>query len=221
MNEGSNLKELKVVLVGESAVGKTSIISKFMKKIFQVDLQSSTVGTLSTKTFIYNGNKLLKLEIWDTAGQERYRSLTKMFYKEASVAIMVYDITRKQTYEEIKNYWADEISNNAPENIIKVLCANKSDLIDDETVDETEAREYAKSIGALFHQTSAKNSYGINELFLDIAKKATNDENVKIKEDGENDEGENEAVDEEPQDKFGSVKISKKQDMKKPKKGCC
>ena len=221
MNEGSNLKELKVVLVGESEVGKTSIISKFMKKIFQVDLQSSTVGTLSTKTFIYNGNKLLKLEIWDTAGQERYRSLTKMFYKEASVAIMVYDITRKQTYEEIKNYWADEISNNAPENIIKVLCANKSDLIDDETVDETEAREYAKSIGALFHQTSAKNSYGINELFLDIAKKATNDENVKIKEDGENDEGENEAVDEEPQDKFGSVKISKKQDMKKPKKGCC
>ena len=192
-------------------------ISQFIEKIFQVDLQSSTVGTLSTKTFIYNGNKLLKLEIWDTAGQERYRSLTKMFYKEASVAIMVYDITRKQTYEEIKNYWADEISNNAPENIIKVLCANKSDLIDDETVDETEAREYAKSIGALFHQTSAKNSYGINELFLDIAKKATNDENVKIKEDGENDEGENEAVDEKPQ----GVKISEKKDLKKPKKGHC
>ena len=146
MSEGSKLKDLKVVLVGETAVGKTSIISQFIEKIFQVDLQSSTVGTLSTKTFIYNGNKLLKLEIWDTAGQERYRSLTKMFYKEASVAIMVYDITRKQTYEEIKNYWADEISNNAPENIIKVLCANKSDLIDDETVDETEAREYAKSI---------------------------------------------------------------------------
>ena len=146
MNEGSNLKELKVVLVGESEVGKTSIISKFMKKIFQVDLQSSTVGTLSTKTFIYNGNKTLKLEMLVTAGQERYRSLTKMFYKEAHAVIMVYDITRKQTYEEIKNYWANEISNNAPENTIKVLCANKSDLIDDKTVDETEAREYAKSI---------------------------------------------------------------------------
>ena len=221
MSEGSKFKDLSVTLVGENGVGKTSIINQLIDKIFLQDPESTTAGKLSTKTFIYNGNKLLKLEIWDTAGQERYRSLTKMFYKEASVAIMVYDITRKQTYEEIKNYWADEISNNAPENIIKVLCANKSDLIDDETVDETEAREYAKSIGALFHQTSAKNSYGINELFLDIAKKATNDENVKIKEDGENDEGENEAVDEEPQDKFGSVKISKKQDMKKPKKGCC
>ena len=218
----SKLKDVKVVLVGETAVGKTSIISQFIEKIFQVDLQSSTVGTLSTKSYTYGNNKILKLEIWDTAGQERYRSLTKMFYKEASAAIMVYDITRKQTFDEIKNYWAEEINNNAPNNIIKILCANKSDLIDNETVDENESRAFAQEIGATFHQTSAKNSYGINEMFLDVAKKYTGDENIKIVEDGDADAGNNEPVDDEPKDKFGSVKLVKKQDMKKnPKKGCC
>jgi small GTP-binding protein len=222
MSDGKKIEELKVVLIGETAVGKTSIISQFMEKIFQVDLQTSTVGTLSSKSFTYGKNKILKFEIWDTAGQERYRSLAKMFYKEANVAILVYDITRKATFTEIQNYWSKEINDNAPANIMKILCANKSDLVDDETVDEKVARDYAKEIGATFHTTSAKNNDGINDLFLNIAKKYTGDENTKIKEGNDEEEDANDAVDEEPKDKFGSMKITKKQSVEDvKKKGCC
>ena len=107
----------KVVLLGETGVGKTSIISQFVDQNFQEDIQPSTGGTFSSKTFIYENNKLLKFEIWDTAGQERYRSLTTMFYKEANAAILVYDITRVNTFDEIKTYWAKQIKESAPENI--------------------------------------------------------------------------------------------------------
>ena len=221
MSESSKIQDVKVVLLGETAVGKTSIITQYMEKIFKVDLQTSTVGTLSSKSFTYGGNKILKLEIWDTAGQERYRSLTKMFYKEASVAILVYDITRLATFKEIKDYWSKEIKDNAPKDIIKILCANKSDLLDDETVDEAEARKYAEELGADFVKTSAKNSEGINELFLNIAKKFTGDENTKAKE-GNEEDGTNNDAEEEVQEKFGSMKLVKNKEAPQvQKKGCC
>ena len=90
----SDSESFKVVLVGESGVGKTSIITQFIDQTFQEDQQSTTGGTFSTKSVKCDG-KTLKFEIWDTAGQERYRSLTKMFYKDANAAVLVYDITRK------------------------------------------------------------------------------------------------------------------------------
>ena len=179
----------KVVLLGESGVGKTSIISQFVDQTYQEDLQTSTGGTFSSKTFIYGNNQLLKFEIWDTAGQERYRALTTMFYKEANAAILVYDITRVDSFEQLQEYWVKQIQESAPENIITVICGNKSDLINQEKVDEEKAREYAKEIGALFCLTSAKNAYGINDLFIQIAKKYTGEENINIKNDNDEDEG--------------------------------
>jgi small GTP-binding protein len=196
-----SVESFKVVLVGESGVGKTSIITKFIDETFQEDQQSTTGGTFSTKSVICDGGKILKFEIWDTAGQERYRALTKMFYKDANAAIMVYDITRKDSFEELKNYWSEQIKESSPEGIILVIAANKSDLFEHEAIDESIAREFAQQIGAFYIATSAKNSDGINNLFEEIAKKYTGSSTITIKKD----EGDEPAVEEEKKD---TVKIT-------------
>ena len=219
----TNSESFKIVLIGESGVGKTSIISQFVNQIFQEDVESSSSGTFNSKTLIYDNNKVLKLEIWDTAGQEKYRSLASMFYKEASAAILVYDITRKESFEQIQNYWVGQIKENGPTNIILALCGNKSDLIDEEKVDEEQARNYAKEINAMFYPTSAKNDSGITDLFLQIAKKYTNSDNVRLKTD------QDEVFDSTLSDSIGSqnrgsVKLTKEELNKKDevkKKKCC
>lgn len=179
----------KVVLIGETAVGKTSIISQFIEKSFESNILSTT-GAIYSSTKVKAGDKEAKLEIWDTAGQEKYRALTKMFYKDATAAVIVYDITKLNTFNEIKNYWVNELKQNAPANIITVIVANKSDLYENEEVDEKEAREYAKSMNALFKKTSAKNAEGIENLFLKIGsiyisqehnKSFNNNSNQKLK----------------------------------------
>ncbi len=180
-----SIESFKVVLVGESGVGKTSIITQFIDQTFQEDQQSTTGGTFSTKSVVCDGGKILKFEIWDTAGQEKYRSLTKMFYKDANAAVMVYDVTRKDSFEELKNYWASQIKESSPQNIILAMAGNKSDLIEQEVVDEEEARNFAKEIDAIFVSTSAKNSEGINSLFEEIAKKYTGSSKITIKEEGD------------------------------------
>ena len=212
------METFKIVLLGESGVGKTSIISQFIEQTFQEDLQSSSGGTFSSKSFEYENGKILKFEIWDTAGQERYRSLTKMFYKDANAAVLVYDITRKITFEELQSYWIEQIKESAPSNIILSVVANKNDLITDEEVDEGKAREYANEIGAFFCTTSAKNSNGINDLFLQIAKKHTGFDDIKIKNDDE-DLSQNEGH----KRKNGTMKITRERtfDKEGKKKKCC
>ena len=183
MSEGS--ESFKVVLVGESGVGKTSIITQFIDQTFQEDQQSTTGGTFSTKSVICDNGKTLKFEIWDTAGQERYRSLTKMFYKDANAAVLVYDITRKDSFEELQNYWAEQIKESSPSNIILAVAANKSDLFNKEAVDEDQARKFAESLGAIYASTTATTVESINDLFIQIAKKYTGSNEIKIKEEDE------------------------------------
>ena len=104
----------KVVLIGESGVGKTSIISRYINNSFQSHRLPTTGANYLTKTIIMEEeeNKSIKFEIWDTAGQEKFRSLAKVFYKNAAVVILVYDITRKTSFEELKNFWVKEIKDN-------------------------------------------------------------------------------------------------------------
>ena len=185
-----SVESFKVVLVGESGVGKTSIITQFIDQTFQEDQQSTTGGTFSTKSVICDNGKTLKFEIWDTAGQERYRSLTKMFYKDANAAVLVYDITRKDSFEELQNYWSQQIKESSPPNIILAIAANKSDLINQEAVEEEKAREFANELGAIFVSTTATTVESINELFIEIAKKYTNATDIKIKGD---DDGQDQA----------------------------
>jgi Ras-related protein Rab-11A len=110
----------KVVLIGESGVGKTSIISRYMTDKFSATLGSTPGANFTTKTiFLKDENQSIKFEIWDTAGQEKFRSLAKVFYKNAAICILVYDITKKQTFEELQKFWIEEIKANASKNISK------------------------------------------------------------------------------------------------------
>ena len=178
-NENSNDDEsqdndidesIKVVLIGESGVGKTSIISQFTKGVFNNDLMSTNGATFCTKKKEFKEfKKSISFEIWDTAGQEKYRSLAKMFFKDAAVALIVYDITSKKTFDEIKNYWMNLVKENGPKQIIMYIVGNKSDL--NEQITEEEARKYAESLGIPLWFTSAKDSTGIEELFEEIGKK--------------------------------------------------
>jgi small GTP-binding protein len=172
----SDKESFKVILLGESGVGKTSIITQFINQTFQADEQSS-ISYYSTKSVVCDGGKVLKFEIWDTAGQEKYHALTKIFYKDAKVVVLVYDITRKDSFEKLQTYWAKEIKHNSPPNTILAVAANKSDLYHQKAVDEDKAREFADSLGAIYASTTATKIGPINDLFMQIAKKYTGAEN--------------------------------------------
>ena len=118
-----NAKTCKVVLLGESGVGKTCIIARFINNTFEDNIMSTTGASYAGKTMSFDelNGQSIKFEIWDTAGQEKYRALTKIFYKDAGVAILVYDITRKDSFDEIKNYWYNQIKDFAPKNISKII----------------------------------------------------------------------------------------------------
>ena len=158
----------------------------------------------------------MKLDIWDTAGQERYRSVTKMFYKDADVALLVYDITSKKSFEELKNYWVNQVLETSMKKTLLCIIANKSDLINLEQVDEGEARNYAETINALFFVVSAKDSTSINEMFKEIAKKYSGANSVNIE-----DAADDENMFQIKKIRRGSVKVTKAQALKKEKKVCC
>jgi small GTP-binding protein len=126
---------------------------------------TSTGSSFVAKKIELDDKKKIKLQIWDTAGQERYRSLAKIFYQSAAVAVLVYDVTLKKSFEQLKEYWVKEIKDNAPDNIIMVIAANKSDDYLNQDVDTADGKELAKSLDALFICTSAKLGNGIEELF--------------------------------------------------------
>ena len=169
---------IKVVLLGESAVGKSSLINRFVEDKFQSNYTTTLTGAFFSKEVFYEKyQKKIKYEIWDTAGQEKYRALNKMFYQDTKVIILVIDITRKDTFQAILNYWYKELKENAPQNIIIALAANKNDLYEYEEVTNNELEEYAKSINAIYKQTSALKDTGIKELFNIIGEKILSSEN--------------------------------------------
>ena len=113
-----DIQSCKVVLIGESGVGKTSIINRYISDTFSPVLTATPGASFTNKKiFMKDYNQSIKFEIWDTAGQEKYRALAKVFYKNAAVCILVYDITRKNSFEELKKYWVNEIKTNASPNL--------------------------------------------------------------------------------------------------------
>ena len=171
----SNAEPVKVVLIGESGVGKTSIIAQFTAGKFDPDCVTSLSAQFISKTVEFaNLQKAIKFDIWDTAGQEKYRAIAKIFYKDAKVICLVYDITDAKSFNEIKNYWHNMIKNNADSEAIIALVANKSDLYDNAQIKNEEGEEYARSIGAIFQSTSAKSDSGITNLFDNIGQKYFN-----------------------------------------------
>ena len=210
-NNGPKVPGCKVVLVGESAVGKTCIISRFISGAFDSNVSSTNGASYASKNVQYDKlGKNLLLDVWDTAGQEKYRALTKFFYKDAKVAILVYDITRYDTFKSIKEFWYEQVKENGPKNIVIGIAGNKCDLYEKEEVNENEAREFAASIGAIFALTSAQNNSGINELFRDVGNKYL-DPNFQQQLQSENEE-------KNPDGKNTNIVLDKKEENKPEKK---
>ena len=168
----SDTEVLKVVLIGESGTGKTSIIQKFSYNLFDQNCASSISSQYISKIInLEDINQSLKFDIWDTAGQEKYRSMAKLFYKDAKIIIFVYDITSLSSFNELKNYWITQVKENCGPNILFCVVANKNDLYSDQQVPKEEGIKLADEIGAIFQTTSAKSGNGINNLFNNIARK--------------------------------------------------
>jgi small GTP-binding protein len=161
---------IKVVLVGESGIGKTCIIERFVNDHYDDKTESTMNAAYKNKTIEIGGQKL-SLDIWDTAGQEMYRAVNQNFYLNATIGIMVYDITREETFEELKNYWHEQLKNSGDEDMVFGIAGNKCDLLSKEKVNEKTARAYAKEIGAVFFLTSCKENIGISNLFEECGKK--------------------------------------------------
>ena len=167
----SEPESIKVVLLGESGVGKTSIISQFVTHKFDPHHETSLSAQFTSKTLDFADlGQSIKFDIWDTVGQEKYRSLAKIFYKDAKVIIFVYDITTNLSFEGLKNYWYDETKANWDGNPILAVVANKIDLYTEQKVSNNDGKEFAEQIGAIFQTTSALSDSGISTLFENIGK---------------------------------------------------
>ena len=166
---------VKVVLLGESGVGKTSIISQFTANKFNPRCPTSVSAQFISKIIKFpQYNKSIKFDIWDTVGQEKYRSLAKIFYKDALIIIFVYDITTEFSFTAIKDFWFKETNENADNEPILALVANKVDLYKDEKITNDMGKAYADEINAIFQNTSALSNSGIDKLFENLGNKFLN-----------------------------------------------
>ena len=164
----NDMIKCKVTLIGESSVGKTSIIKQYISNTFNQEIQSTIGGEREYKTIEIDGKKI-RLAFWDTAGQEKFRSLSRIFINKSNIVIFVYDITQKDSFEKIKEIWYPttiEILGN--DNVVYGIAANKCDLYENEEVKYEEGEAYAKSINAIIKETTAINHKQIEELIIEL-----------------------------------------------------
>ena len=221
-------ESVKVVILGESGVGKTSIISQFTTNKFNPRCATSVSAQFISKTIEFpNYGKSIKFDIWDTVGQEKYRSLAKIFYKDAKVIIFVYDIVTDYSFSALKDFWYKETINNADNDPIFAIVANKIDLYQDQKVSNNDGKAFADEINAIFQTTSALSNAGINTLFENIGKKIimpNYDYKANDKQAQENFKRKNEEKKDRNKNKVNKgVKLAKDEEGNngKQKKGCC
>ena len=161
----------KILLLGDSTVGKTCFLLRYCDKRFQ-EAHLSTIGLdYRLKSMTLKNGKNIKLQIWDTAGQDRFRAITKNYYKGANGIILIYDVTNLQSYENVKN-WISQIKEEANPNVLIYLAGNKIDVGEEERVVKTEeGQKIADELNLPFYETSAKNGVNVNEIFEDILEK--------------------------------------------------
>eukprot|EP00128_Syssomonas_multiformis_P006578 Colp12_sorted_trinity150504_noHs@29727 len=169
MAETGSTLQLKVVLLGEGRVGKTSCVLRYCENTFKEGQASTLQASFLNKT-LNVANKRVKLSIWDTAGQERFHALGPIYYRESNGAILVYDITDADSFRKVKD-WVKELRKMLGNDICLAIAGNKIDLERDRHVSLQEAEEYAATVGAKHFSTSAKLNKGIDELVLDLTKR--------------------------------------------------
>jgi len=157
---------LKIVLIGDSGVGKTNLLSRFARDQFNPDSKSTIGVEFATKTLEIEG-KTVKAQIWDTAGQERYRAITSAYYRGAIGALLLYDITASLTFSSLSR-WLQELRENADSNIVVMLVGNKCDLQDLRAVGKEEGIGFSKSENLLFIETSARDATNVQESFTTL-----------------------------------------------------
>jgi small GTP-binding protein len=165
----SRVHHFKLVLLGDTAVGKSCLVVRFVRDEF-FEFQEPTIGAAFLTQTVALDDSTVKFEIWDTAGQERYRSLAPMYYRGASAAIVVYDITNPDSFTGAKS-WVKELQRRGDPNVVIALAGNKADLESRRKVQFEEANSYAEENGILHLETSAKNANNVKALFVEIAKK--------------------------------------------------
>ena len=206
-NKNTSEKNVKIILLGESGVGKTSIILRYFKDEFHENMQS-TFGSTFIIQKVVKGNITYKLNIWDTTGQEKFHSVTKLFVQGADIVIFVYAINKIDSFKKI-DYWNKTIKDNCDENIILSIVGNKADLFNnednEELVPDEDAEHYAKELKAIFRLVSAKeDKRGIDSLFNEVLEEYIKSSRNKISD---------------SQD--AGLKIEQKKSKKKEARGCC
>ena len=156
-------QKIKVVLLGDTATGKTSILQRFTVNKFDSSKHPTTVPGMVAKSIrLKDHSKSVRLQIWDTAGQERFHSLAESYYKDADAAILIFDMTNKESLESIKN-WIFELNQKCQKKILKALVGNKIDL--NSEINQKDAKNYEDEIDAQMFFSSAKENYNITEIF--------------------------------------------------------
>ncbi len=172
MNGIANVKwKFKIVIIGPGAVGKTSIIQRFVHNNFSISYKLTIGVDFMTTDVEYNKGELARLTIWDIGGQERYRFLRDSFFDQSNGALLVFDLTREKTFGEIKE-WLEELRKYAFQEIPFILVGNKSDLLPDlgEVLDREEAKKFAEQEGGIYIETSAKTGDNIENAFLELTR---------------------------------------------------
>lgn len=159
----------KFVLIGDSGVGKSSLLFRFAEDSF-TESYTSTIGVDFLFRKVQIDGATVKIQIWDTAGQERYRTITSAYYRGAHGIIMVYDVTSKQSFEHIGD-WLREVTQHASPTTLKALVGNKADLVSQKVIQEDEAKEFATKLNPPipFWETSAKNAKNVETMFISLA----------------------------------------------------
>ena len=163
---------LKYIIVGDSAVGKSNLLLRFIHDDFKIEYQS-TIGVEFDAKNLNIKNKIFRLQIWDSAGQETYRSLTRAYYKNCVCAILVYDISNRESFENISQ-WVNHCIENSPKKVFMILVGNKCDLIESRQIPFEKGKEMAEKNNMMFFETSAKTGENVERIFVDSTKEINN-----------------------------------------------
>ncbi|XP_073468874.1 ras-related protein Rab-6A isoform X1 [Lithobates pipiens] len=164
---GNPLRKFKLVFLGEQSVGKTSLITRFMYDSFDNTYQA-TIGIDFLSKTMYLEDRTIRLQLWDTAGQERFRSLIPSYIRDSAAAVVVYDITNVNSFQQTTK-WIDDVRTERGSDVIIMLVGNKTDLADKRQVSIEEGERKAKELGVMFIETSAKAGYNVKQLFRRVA----------------------------------------------------